>query len=126
MNKGAIMETTSYNDKSKVQSVSTVTVSNLSSKGDEVVLTSGMAGRIVTLGEVYLSVDIADNVLVKVEKSAIAKVLPAVPNLWPNTPIGFVIQATGERSAFSILQFEVVTQQHPVLPYRSLIENLRV
>ena len=56
--------------------------------------------------------------------NGIAKLLPAVPNLWPNTPIGFVIQATGERSAFSILQFEVVTQQHPVLPYRSLIENL--
>ena len=45
-------------------------------KGDEVVLAGGLAGRIVTLGEVYLTVDIADNVLVKVEKSAIAKVLP--------------------------------------------------
>lgn len=56
--------------------------------------------------------------------NGIAKLLPAVPNLWPDTPIGFVIQATGERSAFSILQFEVVTQQHPVEPYRALVENL--
>ncbi len=56
--------------------------------------------------------------------NGIAKLLPAVPNLWPNTPVGFVIQATGERSAFSILQFEVVTQHHPVGPYRALIENV--
>ena len=45
-------------------------------KGDEIITTGGIAGRIVTLGEVYLTVDLADNVLVKVEKSAIAKVLP--------------------------------------------------
>lgn len=46
------------------------------SKGDEVVLVGGIAGRIVSIGEVYLTVDIAENVLVKVEKSAISKVLP--------------------------------------------------
>ncbi|MES2683069.1 MAG: preprotein translocase subunit YajC [Pseudomonadota bacterium] len=46
------------------------------SKGDEVVLAGGLAGRIISIGEVYLTVDIADGVLVKVEKSAIAKVLP--------------------------------------------------
>lgn len=46
------------------------------SKGDEVVLAGGIAGRIINLGEVYLTVDLADNVLVKVEKTAIAKVLP--------------------------------------------------
>ncbi len=45
-------------------------------KGDEVVTAAGLAGRIVGLGEVYLTIDIADNVLVKFEKSAIAKVLP--------------------------------------------------
>ena len=45
-------------------------------KGDEIITTGGIAGRIVALGEVYLTVDLADNVLVKLEKSAIAKVLP--------------------------------------------------
>ena len=45
-------------------------------KGDEIVTLGGLAGRIVSLGEVYLTVDLADNVLVKMEKSAIAKVLP--------------------------------------------------
>lgn len=56
--------------------------------------------------------------------NGLAKLLPAIPNLWPDTPIGFVIQATGERSALSILQFEVVTSQHPIEPYRSLVENV--
>lgn len=46
------------------------------SKGDEIVTLGGLAGRIVSLGEVYLTVDLADNVLVKMEKSAVAKVLP--------------------------------------------------
>lgn len=45
-------------------------------KGDEVVTAGGLAGRIVSLGEVYLTVDLADNVLVKMEKTAISKVLP--------------------------------------------------
>jgi len=45
-------------------------------KGDEVVTSGGIAGRIVGIGEVYLTVDLADNVLVKVQKSAIATVLP--------------------------------------------------
>ena len=45
--------------------------------------------------------------------NGIAKVLPAVPNLWPDTPLGFVINAVGPRSARSILEFEVVTQGHP-------------
>jgi uncharacterized membrane protein YphA (DoxX/SURF4 family) len=56
--------------------------------------------------------------------NGIAKLLPAVDGLWPDTPLGFVIQATGDRSARSILQFEVVTQDHPVGPYRDLVENV--
>jgi len=56
--------------------------------------------------------------------NGIAKVLPAVPNLWPNTPIGFVIAAEGNRSAQSILQYEVIQQQHPIEPYRSLVEQV--
>ena len=45
-------------------------------KGDEVVTTGGIAGRITGIGEVYLTIDLADNVLVKVQKSAVATVLP--------------------------------------------------
>lgn len=45
-------------------------------KGDELVLAGGLAGRITAIGEVYLSVEIAEGVTVKVEKSAINKVLP--------------------------------------------------
>ncbi len=56
--------------------------------------------------------------------NGISKLLPAVPNLWPNTPLGFVINAEGSRSAHSILQFEVVTQHHPIEPYRAFIENV--
>ncbi len=56
--------------------------------------------------------------------NGIAKLLPAIPNLWPDTPLGFVIAATGNRSAYSILQYEVVTQSHPVEPYRALVENV--
>lgn len=56
--------------------------------------------------------------------NGIAKVLPAVPGLWPDTPIGFVINAVGQRSAESILRFEVVTQSHPIEPYRALVEQV--
>ncbi len=56
--------------------------------------------------------------------NGLAKVLPAVPNLWPDTPIGFVINAVGNRSAESILRYEVVTQHHPIAPYRALVENV--
>lgn len=45
-------------------------------KGDEVILTGGIAGRIVHLGEVYLSVDIADGTVIKAQRTAIASVLP--------------------------------------------------
>ncbi len=44
-------------------------------KGDEVVTSGGLAGRISGIGEVYLTVEIADKVEIKIEKSAIAKVL---------------------------------------------------
>ena len=45
-------------------------------KGDEVVTSGGLGGKIVGLGESYVSVEIADNVQVKVQKSAITGVLP--------------------------------------------------
>lgn len=56
--------------------------------------------------------------------NGIAKLLPAVPNLWPDTPLGFVINAEGSRSARSILEYEVITQHHPIEPYRALIEGV--
>ncbi|MGH8445965.1 MAG: preprotein translocase subunit YajC [Solimonas sp.] len=45
-------------------------------KGDEVVTTGGLAGKVVSLGETFVTVEIADNVQAKVQKSAITGVLP--------------------------------------------------
>lgn len=45
-------------------------------KGDEVLIQGGLAGRITAIGEVYLTVEIADKVEVKVQKAAITSVLP--------------------------------------------------
>ncbi|MEQ1440410.1 preprotein translocase subunit YajC [Fontimonas sp. SYSU GA230001] len=45
-------------------------------KGDEVVTAGGIAGKVVNIGEAYLSVEIADNVAVKVQKSSVTSVLP--------------------------------------------------
>ena len=53
--------------------------------------------------------------------NGIAKLLPAVPNLWPSTPFGFVINSEGARS---ILEAEVVGGQHPIEPYRDLVQNV--
>ena len=46
------------------------------SKGDEVVTNGGIAGRVNEVGETFLTVEIADNVMVKVQKGAISQVLP--------------------------------------------------
>ncbi len=45
-------------------------------KGDEVVTNGGIAGRVVELGETFISVEIADNVKVMVQKGSISQVLP--------------------------------------------------
>jgi len=45
-------------------------------KGDEVVVTGGLAGRVAGLGEAYLTLEIAEGVQVKVQKSAVTSVLP--------------------------------------------------
>ncbi len=45
-------------------------------KGDEVISNGGLAGVIREIGENYLTVEIADNVTVKMQKSAVASVLP--------------------------------------------------
>ncbi|HET7359026.1 MAG TPA: preprotein translocase subunit YajC [Rhodanobacteraceae bacterium] len=45
-------------------------------KGDEVVTNGGIGGRIDDVGESFVSVEIADNVKIRVQKTAIAQVLP--------------------------------------------------
>ena len=45
-------------------------------KGDEVITTGGIAGRVEELGENFVSVEIADGIRVKVQRAAIVAVLP--------------------------------------------------
>lgn len=45
-------------------------------KGDEVLTTGGLAGRIDDLGDSFVSIEIADRVSVKVQRGAITAVLP--------------------------------------------------
>lgn len=45
-------------------------------KGDEIVSTGGLAGRITGIGENYLTVEIAEKVEIKVQKAAVNTVLP--------------------------------------------------
>jgi preprotein translocase subunit YajC len=46
------------------------------SKGDEVLTNGGIAGTIADIGENFITVEIADNVRIRVQKGAIANVLP--------------------------------------------------
>lgn len=46
------------------------------SKGDEVVTNGGIAGRVEEVTESFLTVEIAANVKVKVQKGAVSQVLP--------------------------------------------------
>lgn len=50
-------------------------ISNLA-KGDEVVTTGGLMGKIAKLGDDFLLLEIADNVAIKVQKGSISTVLP--------------------------------------------------
>ena len=45
-------------------------------KGDEVVTSGGILGRVTEIAEQYLTVEIADGVAVKIERATVAKVLP--------------------------------------------------
>ncbi|HXF08938.1 MAG TPA: preprotein translocase subunit YajC [Candidatus Acidoferrales bacterium] len=45
-------------------------------RGDEVVTTGGMAGRIVEIGDSFVDLEIADKVVVKVQKQALGAILP--------------------------------------------------
>ena len=46
------------------------------SKGDEVVTTGGLLGRITEVGDSFVTVELTDNVHVKVQKHAVASVVP--------------------------------------------------
>jgi preprotein translocase subunit YajC len=45
------------------------------SKGDEVVTQSGMAGRVTRVGDEFISVEVAENVEIKMQKGAVSAVL---------------------------------------------------
>ena len=45
-------------------------------KGDEVLTSGGLAGRIEDLGDSFVTVEIADRVLIKVQRGAVSAVLP--------------------------------------------------
>ncbi len=45
-------------------------------KGDEVITTGGLLGKVTKLGEVYLGVEIANGVEIQVQRSAVLQVLP--------------------------------------------------
>jgi preprotein translocase subunit YajC len=44
--------------------------------GDEVVTNGGLLGRIINVGESFVTVELTDNVQIKVQKHAIASVMP--------------------------------------------------
>ncbi len=46
------------------------------SKGDEVVTNGGLLGKVTNVGDTYISVELADNVVVRLQKQAVASVLP--------------------------------------------------
>lgn len=46
------------------------------SKGDEVVTNGGIAGRVDEVGESFITVEIAPNVKIKLQKGAVQQVLP--------------------------------------------------
>ncbi|MFY2764089.1 preprotein translocase subunit YajC [Arenimonas sp. MALMAid1274] len=45
-------------------------------KGDEVITSGGIAGRIEDLGESFVTVEVADRVTIKVQRGAVTAVLP--------------------------------------------------
>ena len=45
-------------------------------KGDEVVTTGGVMGRVVKVGESYVSLEVAEGVNLNIQKAAIQNVLP--------------------------------------------------
>ena len=46
------------------------------SRGDEVITSGGVAGVITDIGENFITVEVADNVRIRVQRSAVGHVLP--------------------------------------------------
>jgi len=46
------------------------------SKGDEVVTNGGLLGRITELGDSFVTVELADEVVIKLQRQAVATVMP--------------------------------------------------
>ena len=46
------------------------------SKGDEVLTNGGIAGTVTDIGESFITIEVADNVRIRVQKGAIGNVLP--------------------------------------------------
>jgi len=46
------------------------------SNGDEIVTNGGLLGRITNVGESFITVELADNVKIKVQRHAVANVMP--------------------------------------------------
>lgn len=46
------------------------------SKGDEIVTAGGLLGRITAVGESFITVELADNLTVKVQKHSVSQVVP--------------------------------------------------
>jgi len=46
------------------------------SVGDEVVTAGGMLGKITEVGETFISVQLAENVVIKVQRASVAQVVP--------------------------------------------------
>ena len=46
------------------------------SKGDEVITNGGIAGTVAEIGENFITIEVADNVRIRVQKGAIGNVLP--------------------------------------------------
>ena len=44
--------------------------------GDEVVTNGGLLGRITKLGESFITVELADNIVIKIQRHAISSVMP--------------------------------------------------
>ena len=45
-------------------------------KGDEIITSGGMIGRVAKLGETYMQVEISNGVEIQVQRSAVVQVLP--------------------------------------------------
>ncbi len=45
-------------------------------KGDELITSGGVAGKLVEIGDAFITLEVADNVRIKVQKHAVSNVLP--------------------------------------------------